>query len=88
MIDDGGTFREFVRRSSRPAACACTSVPDGGSALDEARAARDAGDPYRIVLLDYGLPAETDWRWPTPCAELRGDDDSTSCCHGVHCDAR
>ena len=75
IVDDNGTFREFVQAQLKACGLRCTSVPDGEQALAAARAAQLEADPYRIVVLDYGLPGEDGLEVARALRALRGSDD-------------
>ncbi|MBL8259818.1 MAG: response regulator [Candidatus Competibacteraceae bacterium] len=56
VVDDHPTSGELIREQLRAAGLRADTAADGGEALRQLRAARMAGDPYRVALLDEQMP--------------------------------
>ena len=56
VVDDHQTSRELIRDQLLAAGLRADTAADGKAALRQLRAARAAGDPYRVALLDEQMP--------------------------------
>jgi PAS domain S-box-containing protein len=56
IVDDTATNRLILRETLTIWGAVADEAPDGIQGLAQLRKARDAGDPYRLVLLDYRMP--------------------------------
>lgn len=56
IVDDNATNRLILRETLSNWEAVVDEAPSGVSGLEKLRKARDAGAPYRLVLLDYRMP--------------------------------
>jgi CheY-like chemotaxis protein len=56
IVDDSATNRKIIQRYTVAWGMVSEQAPDGRHALLALRTAAAAGDPYRLVLLDYQMP--------------------------------
>jgi len=56
IVDDTATNRLILRETLTSWEAVADEAPDGVLGLEQLRKARDAGEPYRLVLLDYRMP--------------------------------
>lgn len=56
IVDDTATNRLIMRETLTSWEAVADEAPDGVQGLEQLRTARDAGEPYRLVLLDYRMP--------------------------------
>ncbi len=56
VVDDNATSREFLQELLDDWTLRCTAVADGAAALAELEHAQQAGNPYRLMLIDAGMP--------------------------------
>lgn len=56
IVDDNATNREILERQTAAWRMRSGSAVNGLDALDQFRRAAEAGDPYRLVLLDVQMP--------------------------------
>jgi two-component system sensor histidine kinase/response regulator len=56
IVDDTATNRLIMRETLTSWEAVADEAPDGVQGLAQLRKARDAGEPYRLVLLDYRMP--------------------------------
>ena len=56
IVDDNQTNRRWLSILLKSWNCRCEEAMSASIALKELRAARDAGDPYRIAILDMLMP--------------------------------
>jgi two-component system sensor histidine kinase/response regulator len=56
VVDDNATNRLILRETLSSWGVVVEEAPDGGLGLAQLKRARDAGEPYRLVLLDYRMP--------------------------------
>jgi CheY-like chemotaxis protein len=56
IVDDTATNRLILRETLTSWEAVADEAPDGVLGLEQLRRARDAGAPYRLVLLDYRMP--------------------------------
>jgi two-component system, sensor histidine kinase and response regulator len=98
IVDDTATNRLIMRETLTSWEAVADEAPDGVQGLEQLRKARDAGEPYRLVLLDYRMPgvngfevAEAIKRDPSLVgttllmltSDIRGDDLTTARKMGV-----
>jgi PAS domain S-box-containing protein len=58
VVDDHAVNRMILVEMLRSWGCRPEDSPDGKDAMKKLRAATDAGDPYRVALLDMAMPGE------------------------------
>jgi PAS domain S-box-containing protein len=56
VCDDNATSRQILAAHLQALSFQATSVGDGGDAIAEVRRAATAGQPYRLVLMDWKMP--------------------------------
>jgi two-component system cell cycle sensor histidine kinase/response regulator CckA len=56
VMDDEEFIRNLAGSILRRNGCRVTAVPDGATAVREFTAAREAGEPYTLVILDLTIP--------------------------------
>jgi CheY-like chemotaxis protein/HPt (histidine-containing phosphotransfer) domain-containing protein len=56
VVDDNATNRDVLKAQLQSRGVRQEAVPDGLSALQALRVARDAGDPFQAVILDMQMP--------------------------------
>ena len=56
IVDDNATNRQLLRTYLEAWKCRVTCALSGRQAMEKLREALDAGDPFRVVLLDYFMP--------------------------------
>jgi PAS domain S-box-containing protein len=56
VVDDNAANREVLHEQLRSWSLRSESAPDGPTALDMLRRSAQAGQPFRIVILDSGMP--------------------------------
>jgi len=56
VVDDNGTNRALLLRMLEAAGCTAAAVPAAAEALAACRAARSAGQPYDLALIDRNMP--------------------------------
>ncbi|HLN24955.1 MAG TPA: ATP-binding protein, partial [Patescibacteria group bacterium] len=56
VCDDNATSREILSAHLHALSFQATGVGDGGDAITEVRRAAAAGQPYRLVLMDWKMP--------------------------------
>jgi signal transduction histidine kinase/DNA-binding response OmpR family regulator len=56
VVDDTATNRLILRETLTSWEVVADEAPDGVQGLEQLRKARDAGTPYRLVLLDHRMP--------------------------------
>ena len=58
VVDDHAVNRTVLLQMLRSWGCCPEEAPDARDAMEKLRAASDAGDPYRVALLDMQMPGE------------------------------
>ena len=56
VVDDNATNRDVLKAQLQSRGVRQEAVPDGLSALQALRVARDAGDPFQVAILDMQMP--------------------------------
>jgi PAS domain S-box-containing protein len=62
VIDDNMTNRLIVKETLGAWGIPVEEAADGGEALDRLMQAGEAGDPYRLVILDVHMPGKSGWQ--------------------------
>ena len=62
VIDDNATNRLIVKETLSAWGIPVEEAADGTEALDRLGRAGDAGDPYRLVILDVRMPGQSGWQ--------------------------
>ncbi|MFC4157912.1 PAS domain S-box protein [Chitinimonas lacunae] len=61
IVDDNDTARELLAAMATSLGWEVTAVADGEQGLAEVAAAREAGQPYRAVFIDWDMPSPDGW---------------------------